>query len=89
MDKKIGNELIAEFLGYQKAHYSEDKEELEFDTDWNDLMHVVEVCFDTEMEVYSYHKAIEDALISNDKEHRKHNVWIACIRLIQDVNKRK
>lgn len=88
MDIKIGNDLLAEFLGYQKVHYSEDKEELEFDTDWNDLMHAVDKCKNT-LAPLEYHKAIENALIGGDSENRKHNVWTACIKFVQYVNKNK
>jgi hypothetical protein len=93
MDSNIGNELIATALGYVKTNVgwtsdntTVDKSELEFHSDWNDLMHVVDWCFKQKAD-YQDQKAIEDALISADSVNRKHNVWIACIHLIQHKNK--
>ena len=90
MESNIGNELIANALGYVKTNAgwtsdntTVDKSELEFHTDWNDLMHVVDWCFKQTDTTYQDQKEIEDALISADSENRKHNVWKACIHLIQ------
>ena len=92
MDKNIGNDLLAEFLGYQKVHYSEDKEELQFDTDWNDLMHVVDKCLESQPDYDgndSHIKEIEHALINGDRTDRKHNVWLACVKCVQHEIKKK
>ena len=97
MDIKIGNELIADFMGFtHNNHGWEDKhgniftDALDYDTDWNHLMNVVQSCFKTDASDEEW-KEIEDALIANynSDTERKHAVWIACLHLVQEVNKRK
>lgn len=88
MDIKIGNELLGLFLGHKQANFGIEKDELEFDTDWNDLMHVVDKCLATEIESVG-HGEIETALINNDSSERKQKVWIACVHYVQHVNKQK
>jgi hypothetical protein len=94
MDSKIGNELLADIMGFTHTNHGwEDKygnvitEVLDYDKDWNHLMKVVDKCFEEKAD-YQDHKEIEDALIGNHEE-RIHKVWVACVHFVQHKYYRK
>ena len=94
MDIKIGNDLIAEFMGFQHTNLGlvdqketllfEDTDtftELKFHNDWNWVQAVVQKCFHTEVKDSQLYAEIQDALIERDD--RLHKVWVSCLHFIQ------
>lgn len=98
MEFKIGNELIADYMGFTHSNHGwENKngdvftEALDYHTDWNHLMDCVEKCFNEKIQ-YDFINEIEQSLTNQNSlstEERKQNVWRACIHLIQYKNKQK
>ncbi len=84
--------LMAEFMDYEWFEINKpyiavknSNGAVHFQTDWNDLMQVVEKCFKTKAN-YELHKKIEDALISNS-ENRIQDVYNACVNFIKQLEK--